>query len=74
MRRKLKKGPRSKEMELYAAWREKEQKGAAEVGFRLEIRGQEGLCQQACPLLQSLKGHLSLVVTVLKQMFHSYES
>lgn len=63
MRRKFKKGPRSKEMELYMRiYRHRErQKGAAEVGFRLKTRGQEGLCQQACPLLLSLKGHLSPV-------------
>lgn len=72
MRRKLKKGPKSRDMELQAAWREKEQKRPAEAGFRLEIRGQEGFCQQACPLLQSLKGHLSPVVTETQFLSKSF--
>lgn len=50
-RRKLKKGGRSKKMELYVLEREKEQKGKVGLGFRLEIRVQEQPCQQACPLL-----------------------
>jgi len=53
--------------------KDKEQKGAAGLGFSLETREQEGLCQQVSPLLQSLKGQVSPVVNRninLKHRFH----